>query len=163
MDVGCAFGFFLKRVSPYFQEVCGIDISSFALEKARKNLPQAEFFQLDVEREELPFPDFYFDLLTAFDVLEHTYNLEDTLKKLLLKVKKGGFLMISLPLRGGWMGRIFTLLDRDLSHVSLPSEKEFIECLEKLGVSIVDRFHFFNLPFAKIEGIPQEIEVLVRK
>ena len=94
LDVGCAFGFLLKELSSVFDELHGCDISRFAIEKAKKIVPEASLKILSLE-DPLPYPDNKFDCITAVDVLEHTKNFEENFGKIVRHLKKGGYLIVS--------------------------------------------------------------------
>lgn len=163
LDVGCAFGFFLKRATPFFSELHGVDISFFALEKAKEQVPSAKLYNLDLNNEEIPMPDSYFDLITAFDVLEHTESIENSLVKLNRKLKKGGYLIITLPIKDTWAGQIMKLFDKDISHISVPSKKELFLAVSKNRLQIIEKSYFFNAGYVKLSGIPVDIELVLRK
>ena len=73
LDVGCSDGWLLARLAQHGNEVCGIDIDARALQVARerglKHVHQAsvEDFVVQATRD-----GHRFDLITMFDVLEHT-------------------------------------------------------------------------------------------
>jgi len=163
LDIGCAFGFFLKRLQPYFDELHGIDISDFAIQRAKKEVPLAQYEQINLDNQKLPYADEYFDLITAFDVLEHTKSIEGSLQKIVRKLKKDGYLIISLPLRDTWAGKIFHFFDTDKSHVSVPCKKELFSILEKTGLKILEKNYFWNMTFLKWKGVPIDIELTLEK
>jgi 2-polyprenyl-3-methyl-5-hydroxy-6-metoxy-1,4-benzoquinol methylase len=134
LDVGCAFGFFLKEVSSYFDELHGFDISKFAIKKAKKIIPKAKLKVVDLEKS-LPYPDDSFDCITAIDVLEHTKNFEKNFEKMVKKLKKNGYLIISTPLNE-WPRKIFGFLDRDKTHISVLKEHELIKIVKKINYQL---------------------------
>ncbi len=145
LDIGCAFGFLLKRVVPYFNEVHGVDISSFAVQKAKEEVPSAKLKLIDINTENLPYPDKYFDLITALDVLEHTESIEDSLRKITKILHDTGYLIISVPLRDTWAGKIFSILNKDPTHISVPSRKELFDIINRIGLKILEKHYFFNV------------------
>lgn len=163
LDVGCAFGFLLKRLNPYFDEVYGIDISDFALQQAKKQVPQAKLKKINLNTQEIPYPDGYFDLITALDVLEHTESIEKSLHKIKLKLSNNGYLILSVPLKDTWAGKISHLFDKDSSHVSVPAKNELFEILEKVGLKILKKNIFLSILFFKFKGIPATIEIVLQK
>jgi len=163
LDIGCAFGYFLKRAAPLFQELYGLDISDFAIKLAKKELPKAELRVLDIDKAELPYPDEYFDLITAFDVLEHTSSIPGALNKIIKKIKRGGYLIFSTPMKNTWAGRIFRFFDRDVSHISVPTKLELIGFVEQSGLEIIKQNSFINAGYFRIYGIPQTCEFVLRK
>jgi 2-polyprenyl-3-methyl-5-hydroxy-6-metoxy-1,4-benzoquinol methylase len=163
LDIGCAFGYFLKYAEPYFETIKGIDTSDFAIEKARKNVPNGSFQVLDLDKDDLPFPDGSFDVITAFDVLEHTQSISASIEKIAEKLKTGGHPLFSVPVKDTWAGRIFTVFDKDVTHISVPTKRELEIVVEKSGLDLVQRRHFFAPGDFQIPGIPVTHEILLRK
>jgi len=74
LDIGCGKGFLmheLKKLLPH-AEVCGLDISEYAIENAL-DFEKNKFFNLAAQ-EKYPFPDKYFDLVFSNTTL-HDLNL----------------------------------------------------------------------------------------
>ncbi|MCM0083078.1 class I SAM-dependent methyltransferase [Geomonas sp. Red32] len=61
----------------------------------------------------LPFPDGFFDLVCAFDLLEHLEDDREALKELRRVLSFGGVLLVSVPLHGC----LFSDFDRLVGHV----------------------------------------------
>jgi len=162
LDVGCAFGFLLKELSSFFDELHGFDISEFAIEKARKVIPEASL-QIHSLEDPLPYPDNSFDCITAIDVLEHTKNFEKSFEKMVPKLKKGGYLIVSTPL-DDWPRHYFGFLDKDKTHISVLTEKELTRIMRKHNMTVIDKRYYAPFPFIyRIPRIPFSIEVLLRK
>lgn len=97
LDLGCHSGYLtaiIKEVSG--AEVSGMDISTQAVEVARKRLPGSRFVIGDLQGP-FPFPDGNFETVTAFDVLEHVPRLEQTLKEIHRVLVVGGSLVVGVP------------------------------------------------------------------
>jgi SAM-dependent methyltransferase len=96
LDAGCGTGGFLRWLTEVgsFGRVCGADISSAAVELARRRLPRAELVVAPLR--ELPFADATFDLVLLNDVLQHVR--EDEVETSLLEVRRvlreGGTLFV---------------------------------------------------------------------
>lgn len=93
LDVGCGFGYFLRRAAER-AEVVGIDGNKFAQ-------AHCERLGLDVR---LGYSSDYrdvfagsFDTVTAFQILEHIYDVRGFLEDLTAMVKPGGRLIIAVP------------------------------------------------------------------
>lgn len=164
LDIGCAFGFLLKRAKPYFMEIYGLDISDFAINEAKKQIPSAKLQIFDIEKEELPYPDDFFDLITAIDVLEHTGSIKESLKKIIPKLNNQGYLIIVVPIKNTWAGKIWHILaDKDKSHVSVPARKEILDIIDCLGLEVVSKNYFYNTAFFRLKGIPVSLELVLKK
>lgn len=165
LDVGCALGYLLKNLKPNFKELHGLDISNFALDKAKQNIPEAELRQGDINTDELPYPDKYFDLVTALEVLEHTESIEKSLNKIVPKLKDDGHLIVSLPIKDTWVRKIFQYLDKDASHINIPTTEELMEAFDKTKLQVVERNDYLYIPQLKkyIKGIPYSVEFVLKK
>lgn len=167
LDIGCAFGYLLLRTNTFFKEVYGIDISDFAIEKARKVVPRAKLKNLDLNKDALPYPDNYFDLITAYDVLEHTESLEKNLRKILPKLKENGFLVICVPLKDTLSGKMIQFFNKDVSHISVPSRRELMSIISKLNLKIIEKNCFLLVPFFntifRLKGMPASVELVLKK
>lgn len=163
LDVGCAFGFLLKRLQPYFDEIHGIDISDFSIQRAQKEVTSAQLKKINLDNQELPYLDEYFDLITAFDVLEHTKSTGESTRKIIKKLKRNGYLIISVPLKDTLAGKIFNIFDKDQSHVSILSKKELFDILEKGELKILEKSYFLNMVFFKLKNVAVNIELVLQK
>lgn len=96
LEVGCGTGFVLQAVSEHFPrlEVSGCEVFSAGLTFAAQRVPRAQFFQLDARR--VPFAD-TFDLIGAYDVIEHIEAQDEVLAGLHRALKPGGGLLLTVP------------------------------------------------------------------
>jgi ubiquinone/menaquinone biosynthesis C-methylase UbiE len=95
LDIGCAVGYGTGRLAEVAANVVGIDYSTDALSEAKKNFSEIRFTQADCRF--LPFPDGCFDCITAFEILEHVSETEQTLKEWARVLKTNGRLVLSVP------------------------------------------------------------------
>ena len=81
LEVGCGTGFVLAGVRGAFPEMrlVGGELYQAGLEVAAKRVPDAELFQMDARR--IPFQN-EFDIVGAFDVLEHIEEDERALAEI---------------------------------------------------------------------------------
>ncbi|MFA6016880.1 MAG: class I SAM-dependent methyltransferase [Patescibacteria group bacterium] len=92
LDVGCAYGSLLKAANRqgYISE--GIDISSFPVEQCRKVGLKAETGVItDIRKKN------YYDIITAFEVVEHEREPLLTIKAANQLLKTNGLLVVSVP------------------------------------------------------------------
>jgi SAM-dependent methyltransferase len=87
LDIGCGTGYGTRGV--------GIDVSHEALTYARAHFPGARFVQASAEK--LPFDAETFDLVTAFEVIEHLERWPDLLAEANRVLKPQGVLLVSTP------------------------------------------------------------------
>jgi len=97
LDVGCGDGNFsiLLKEACRAKEVYGIEISEKGVESARKNGVKA--FQLDIDTEDFPFEESYFDAVFAGEVIEHLYDPDHFLDEVYDALKSHGMFVLSTP------------------------------------------------------------------
>ena len=74
--------------------VSGSDLFMEGLAYAGKRLPDVSLFKMDARR--IPFEE-EFDVIGAFDVLEHVEDDEEVLSQLFKAVKRGGGIIVTVP------------------------------------------------------------------
>ncbi|MBI4731246.1 MAG: methyltransferase domain-containing protein [Chloroflexi bacterium] len=127
LDVGCALGSFLQHAANHFQ--CdGSDLSTYALEEARKRLP-GNVRLLPGSLGSLPGEAVY-DVITCFDVIEHIEDLENVWKNLLTLLKPHGLLVMTVPVYDGPLGKLVDRLDHDPTHIHRRERKFWIKQVE---------------------------------
>ena len=95
LDVGCGTGAFLNSVKiDKGCQVHGVDISETAVTQAKSSFG-LDLFKGDIT--ELPLPDAYFDIITAWWYLEHIYNPNTAIKKISSLLKIDGYCIIGIP------------------------------------------------------------------
>jgi SAM-dependent methyltransferase len=123
LDLGCAFGKFLSVLDPAW-ELHGLDVSEYAVRQARGALPRARLAVASAAA--IPF-DSPFDLITAFDVLEHVPALDVVRAGIRDKLGPEGRLVFVVPVYSGITGPLVRLLDRDDTHVHRRSRSFWLE------------------------------------
>ena len=101
LDVGCAYGTLIKEANDQGFKAEGIDISGFAVKQCRKkNLKAFAGVITDVKKNN------YYDIVTAFEVVEHERDPLLTVKTAKQLLKLGGLLVVSVPNSNSWSAKI---------------------------------------------------------
>lgn len=162
LDYGCAFGFLIKELQPFFKETYGIDISEYAIERAHDIVPHTNL-QVAKSEGELPYSDQFFDCITAMDVLEHTYNFEENFKAIVDKLKPGAYFIFSTPINA-WPRKLFGFLDKDKTHVSVMKHKEIKRMIEETCLDVIQKRTFGPIPkLGRMSYIPAQVEYITQK
>jgi SAM-dependent methyltransferase len=113
LDMGCAFGYLLSVIDPAWGRF-GIDASEYAISRARRLDPG-----IFAARANAALPPFKgaFDVVTAFDVLEHVPEIGGLAKNIATLLKPGGYFIFVVPVYDGPLGPIIRRLDGDRTHV----------------------------------------------
>jgi len=102
LDVGCAMGFLLEAARRRGWQVVGLDLAAAAVEYARRE------FQLDVRLgpvERAAFPEASFDVITAFELIEHVVDPAGTLGCFHRWLRPDGLLVLTTPNAGSYAAR----------------------------------------------------------
>jgi SAM-dependent methyltransferase len=96
LDAGCGSGYGTAEFA-HAASVTGTDISAEALGHARSHFarPGVRFVQAACEA--MPFADAAFDLITAFEVIEHLERWPELLSEARRVLRPGGVLLVSTP------------------------------------------------------------------
>lgn len=96
LEVGCGMGATLAKIQYFWSkaEVCGIEIVERVAEVGANYL---EIIPGNIETMELPYAKEQFDYIIMADVLEHLYEPESTIRRLMPYLKRGGAFLCSIP------------------------------------------------------------------
>jgi SAM-dependent methyltransferase len=161
LEIGCGLGFVLARLERRF-ETWGIDLSPYAVERARGFSPGSRLFVGDVTGE-LPVEveEGGFDLVLARYVFEHLAAPGPALKRAAGLLAPGGALFYAVPdttspgvrLKGDdWYAY------QDETHVSLLDPREWLGLTADAGLEVERSFSdgLWDVPY--IRGVPRLIQ-----
>lgn len=141
MEIGCGTGFVLNEIAKQRQKMklVGSELFPAGLQFAKKRLGnRAQMIQMDAQK--IPF-DAEFDVIGAFDVLEHIEKDEDVLIQIRNAVKPGGGVIITVP-QHAWL---WTDLDKFAKHERRYSKVEVVEKMKKAGFECIYATSFVSL------------------
>jgi 2-polyprenyl-3-methyl-5-hydroxy-6-metoxy-1,4-benzoquinol methylase len=95
LDVGCGTGYGTQLLFNAGHETMGIDVSTQAIIYSNSSFPGPEYFIGNAES--LPFKEGIFDVVTAFESIEHLQDADSGIKEIQRVLKKRGDLFISTP------------------------------------------------------------------
>ncbi|HEY8607339.1 MAG TPA: class I SAM-dependent methyltransferase [Noviherbaspirillum sp.] len=140
LEVGCGTGYVLEAVSTAYpsSELHGAEYFEEGLEYARARVPKARFRTLDAttmddaER---------YDVVGAFDVIEHIEEDELVLRNLARALKAEGTLMVTVP-QHQWL---WSKSDEYACHVRRYSRADLIKKTERAGLRVTYVTSFVSL------------------
>lgn len=97
LDIGCGTGYGTAELAQHAQSAAGIDISSDAIVYAREHYPIGNATFLAASATAIPFPSASFDLITAFEVIEHLENWHELLIEARRLLHPRGTFLVSTP------------------------------------------------------------------
>ena len=162
LEVGCGLGHLLVWLTDRYQ-VVGTDVNPWALEEARRNVPQGQFLQLSAQEMHL-LADSAFQIIIAKHVVEHLPEPDQALAEFSRLLAPGGLLLLATPnldspmrprKKERWIGY------QDPTHISLRTPAEWLDGLRRAGIQPRKVFSdgFWDAPYLPI--IPAKLQKLL--
>ncbi|HOX27556.1 MAG TPA: class I SAM-dependent methyltransferase [bacterium] len=142
MEIGCGTGFVLSGIKKALPEisVTGSELFSAGLGFAATRLPKADLFQMDARK--IPFEQ-AFDVIGAFDLIEHIEEDEVVLSRIHNALRPGGGLILTVPQHPF----LWSDFDRIACHVRRYRASELKAKVERAGFRVVKTTSFMYLLF----------------
>jgi len=139
-EIGCGTGFVLSAIAETYPglKLFGSEIYSTGLEVAAKRVRKSTFFQMDARN--IPFED-EFDVIGAFDVLEHIHEDEQVLSRMYRAARAGGGVILTVPQHPFLWSR----QDEQACHVRRYTSAELRSKLERAGFTVTQISSFVSL------------------
>jgi SAM-dependent methyltransferase len=139
-EIGCGTGFVLSGIESEFPNLIlfGSDLYTEALAYATGRLRRAELFQMDAR--EIPFEN-EFNVIGAFDVLEHVGEDDIVLKQMHQAVRPGGGVILTVPQHQF----LWSKIDEYACHVRRYNKRELRTKVEKAGFKVLRMTSFVSL------------------
>lgn len=140
LEVGCGTGYVLSSIANNYPNarVVGAEVFSVGLPIAAQRSPAAEFIQMDARK--MPFVD-EFDLVGAFDVLEHIEEDEVVIAAIFRALHTGGTFAVTVP-QHRWL---WSSTDETACHVRRYQGNELQTKLIRAGFKIAVDTSFVSL------------------
>ncbi len=140
-EVGCGTGFVLSGIGAAFPalDLFGSDVLVEGLRHARGRLPGATLWQMDARC--IPFEE-EFDVIGAFDVVEHVEEDERVLAQLFKATKTGGGIMITAPQHPF----LWSKADEHSFHKRRYTKTELVAKVQRAGFTVETTTSFVMLP-----------------
>ncbi len=144
LEIGCGTAFVTSAVQKAFPStaITGSEIYVNGLDEALKRLANnATLIQMDARH--IPFTE-EFDVIGAFDALEHIEQDVDVLSEIHRALKVGGHVLLSVPQHM----KLWSFADEQACHVRRYARDELQIKMQKVGFEVIDStsFVFFLLP-----------------
>jgi SAM-dependent methyltransferase len=149
LEIGCGTGDFIQQIVQNENlEITGSEIYLKGLLFAKKNLPNVDFIQFDVTQGIIGDK---FDIIVAFDVLEHIENDMAALLNINKMLSNQGCLIITVPQHMF----LWSNLDEIVKHKRRYSRRELVTKLQGNGfnISYVTSFLFALFPLMLISRL----------
>jgi SAM-dependent methyltransferase len=140
LEVGCGTGFVLRGVRDAFprMRLVGGELFEAGLAVAAQRVPDAKLLKLDAR--DLPFKE-EFDVVGAFDVLEHIDDDKRALASMYRALRPGGGLLVTVPQHP----RLWSAVDEYSRHVRRYQRGELPRKLRECGFDVLRHTSFVSL------------------
>lgn len=142
LDIGAGSGAFLDFVGDLFPEKVGIETSSKAVEQAKRR--GLTVYERNLKEHKGKRGCGAYDVVTAFQVLEHIHSVGDFLRDCLDLLAPGGILVLAVPNNSGFVGKH--------DHLALNLPPHHMGLWE--ANSLYDLSLSFNMPLVALEEEP---------
>jgi len=151
LDIGCHSGLFTQKIidSIPHKNVYGVDISTEAIEYAKKRIKGGNFYTANAHT--LPFKNNFFDQVYCLEMLEHVEHPEGVVSEIKRVLKKSGNGVILVPTES-YLFRLVWFFWNIINpvwkhaHIQHFSEKTLTALLKKYNLKIVESKKFqFNM------------------
>jgi SAM-dependent methyltransferase len=149
LEIGCGTGDFIRNIVKIENiEITGSEVYLKGLQYAKKNLPNVDFIQFDVTQGNI---DDQFDLIAAFDVIEHIENDSAALKNINQMLSEDGVLIVSVPQHMF----LWSKLDEIVKHKRRYSRNGLVSKLQEnsFDISYTTSFVFALFPLMVLSRI----------
>ena len=161
LEIGCGLGHVLARLEDRF-ETYGIDVSEFAIERARRNALKSDVRVAKAEEAgSLPGP---FDVIAAFHVVEHLREPAAVLRECARMTNPGGLLLLATPNTEAPFAKrkgARWYANTDPTHISLKPPREWLSLVRGAGYRVRRAFGdgLWDVPYVPL--LPARLQLLL--
>jgi len=138
LEFGCATGAAANLLADYGFHVQSTDISRYAVTLAKKHYQDIQFSVHDMQK--LFSKDRHFDVVVAFDVIEHLQNPQQAIKNSYEILKKGGVMILTTP-------NDYEHISNDPTHINVKKPDEWKKIIQKVKFKIIAMHQVTFIPY----------------
>ena len=148
LDCGSGEGFLISEAAARGLDAVGLELSSVAIERARRLHPNCIFVHHSVEVQPWPVEEGAFDLAASFEVIEHLLEPRQLLEGIRRALKPGGYLGLTTPYHGVLKNIAISIhgFERHFNvegeHIRFFTDKALRSLLAQTGFEVVKLAHF---------------------
>lgn len=141
-EIGCGTGFVLSAIEKEFPDLdlYGSEIYNEGLRFASTRVLKTTLFQMDARK--IPFKE-EFDVIGAFDILEHINEDEEVLEQIYQSLKPGGGIILTVPQHPF----LWSIYDEHSYHVRRYQASELKQKVQKAGFKVKKVISFVSILF----------------
>jgi 2-polyprenyl-3-methyl-5-hydroxy-6-metoxy-1,4-benzoquinol methylase len=152
LDVGCGAGGLVAALRARAIDATGMDVAEAALGRAAATHPELALIEHSAEDLPWPFEAGTFDLVTAFEVIEHLLRPRRLVHGAAAALRPGGLFALTTPYHGLLknLALVVARFDRHFAvegdHIRFFSDRALRELLESAGLTVERIRHFGRAP-----------------
>ncbi|MCP4653772.1 MAG: class I SAM-dependent methyltransferase [Candidatus Omnitrophica bacterium] len=143
LEIGCSYGHLLRELEEKYNTT-GIDISAYAINKAKNILKSTKLIQMNIEKDFEKLDNKKFDAIIAIDVFEHFRKPPGVIRKCFSLLNEGGILVLKVPNKSSIILNYLKIIGRedmwdcyqDKTHYSLFGLRKWGGLFEKEGFEV---------------------------
>jgi 2-polyprenyl-3-methyl-5-hydroxy-6-metoxy-1,4-benzoquinol methylase len=144
LDIGCGNGFFLDQLKDLgFYNLFGADIANYLANKEINH----KIFDLNVEK--MSYEDCSFDVVTAFQALEHLENYFLVLQEIKRILKPGGYFIFSVPNPFSIFSKIKFLFTGNINGWNLKNNHLLFLTKDVFAKTMLNDFYLIQIRYSK--------------
>jgi ubiquinone/menaquinone biosynthesis C-methylase UbiE len=153
LDLACGTGYGSAELASWARSVVGLDVSGEAIAHAREHFSKPNLTLINASCVEVPFPDATFDLITAFEVIEHLEDWPMLLREAKRLLAPGGQFVVSTPNKS-YYAESRRLIGDNPFHVHEFEFQEFHEALSAVfpHISLFTQNHCQGVAFQPLKA-----------
>jgi len=155
LDIGCGRGEFVRGFNEIGIEAHGVDISEYSIKDGLSRAPflNGKLHVCDIDKDKLPFPEEYFDLIISINTIEHVCSPSRFVEESRRVLKPRGYILVITHIPGSEhdVG--------DVTHLNTRSKEEWIKLFKRYGLQHDERFEkeiIQGLIKFKVSATPQK-------
>jgi len=99
LDLACGTGVYTHSLYQKSKNTIGVDISPWAIKKAKENFKHIPFYVMDAEKTK--FEDNYFDIIVSTGLIQYINDPKLAVKEIYRILKPGGMIIVEAPWKYG--------------------------------------------------------------
>lgn len=158
LEVGCAQGYYLKKVQKFTKKIYGIEVVEEFAKTAMKTGAKVKV----ASATNLPYKKEEFNYVLCTEVFEHVPKWEKAVKEIHKVLAKKGRAVITVPLEHSYFWKAFSLIyppEEFRGHINLVTADDIEEEFKKNGFRVKKK-NFIPSPFSSLNKIiPQREKI----
>jgi 2-polyprenyl-3-methyl-5-hydroxy-6-metoxy-1,4-benzoquinol methylase len=159
LEIGCGTGNF-KKLLKHNTEIWGVELNTEAAKHVKSKYSRVLVGDYSSVSDTIP--EGYFDLVICNDIIEHIDNSDAFLQSISTKMKRGGYIVASIPNVRFWKNLFNLLILKDWEYVNEGVlDRTHLRFFTKKSIKRLFINHHFNIEMIKGINVPTNTGYLI--